>query len=135
LLFFYFKATERLQLREKDWQIEYLSSKMVRETKSNWDHPKFLVDWLLEADIHVILCQGIHLGFLGIWVPEQCKNEILRLEFHPGFPARTHLRCPVFNGDKFGYLSAAQSFTNPSFKLELKDNAKSRKATIQLAKE
>ena len=130
------KATEKLQLREENWQIEYLTGKEVRESKIDWIHPKFLVDWLIEADIHVILCQGIHLGFYGIWIPEDCRKEILRLEFHPGFPAMAHLRCPVFNGDKFEYLSAAKLFTNPSFKVELKNkNHKAKLRTIQLTKE
>ena len=55
-----FKATENLRLRENGWKIEYLYVKEIRELKKDWIHPKFLVNWLLEASVHVILCQGIH---------------------------------------------------------------------------
>ena len=71
-----------------------------------------------------------------LWLPLDCKNEILRLEFHPGFPEKAQLRCPVFNGDKFSYLYAAKIFTNPSFKIPLGDrNGERMKQTIKLAKE
>ena len=52
-------ALENAGLLEKGWTIERLSSKNIRETKCDWDSPKYLVDWLLEADIHVILIQGL----------------------------------------------------------------------------
>ena len=129
-------ATENLSLRENGWKIEYLYVKDIRELKKDWIHPKFLVNWLLEADIHVILCQGVHLGMQELWLPLDCRNEILRLEFHPGIPGKAQLRCPVFNGDKFSYLNAARKFTNPSFKIPLGQRDKERmKQTIKLAKE
>ena len=43
----------------KDWEIEYMYLKDVR-LNYDWTHPKFLVDWLLESNFHVLLCQGIH---------------------------------------------------------------------------
>ena len=114
-------AIEDLQLYAKGWIIEIIISvkKIIRESKSDWTHPKYLVNWLVDSDIHIVLCQGIHCGMWGIWRPLDCVREIQRLEFHPGFPAGLNLRCPVFNGDKFTYINAARGFTIPSFKVPL----------------
>ncbi len=112
-------AIEDLQLFAKGWNIEVLSVKIIRESKLDWTHPRFLVEWLLDSDIHMILCQGIHCGMWGIWKPLDCVREILRLEFHPGFPAGINLRCPVFNGDKYTYINAAKECTIPSLKVPL----------------
>ena len=46
----------------------------------------------------------------GIWRPQDCVEELKRLEYHPGFPSGVHLRDPVFNGDKFDYLSTASQY-------------------------
>ena len=108
-------ALENAGLLEKGWTIERLSIKNIRETKCDWDSPKYLVDWLLEADIHVILIQGLHQGMIEHWHPSDCKREVRRLEFHPGFPSGDQLQCPVFNADKKHYLLALPTMTNPSF--------------------
>ena len=55
----------------------------------------------------------------GVWKPVDCMKEIRRLEYHLGFPAGINLRCPVFNGDKYGYISAAKIFTIPSLRVPL----------------
>jgi len=91
----------------------------IKEKFHDWDHPSFLVDWLLDSEFHVILCQGIHNQMFGIWRPQDCVEELKRLEYHPGFPSGVHLRDPVFNGDKFDYLSTASQYCNPSFKIPL----------------
>ena len=58
----------------------------------------------------------------GVWKPVDCMNEIRRLEYHPGFPAGINLRCPVLNGDKFAYISAAKPLTIPSLQVPLSLN-------------
>lgn len=108
-----------LRLKEDNWKIEILNCKEVREQKLDWTHPRFLVDWLLESTLHFILCQGIHCGFFGIWCPADCVKEIIRLEFHSGFPSGASIRCPVFNGDKYRYLAAVPTFVNKSFRISL----------------
>lgn len=65
----------------------------------------------------------------GIWKPNDCVEEIKRLEYHTGFPSGKNLHDPVFNGDKFDYLCAISEFCNPSFKIplnmtEMNDEAK-----------
>jgi hypothetical protein len=40
-----------------------------------------------------------------IWRPQDCVEELKRLENHPGFPSGVYLHDPVFNGDKSDYLS------------------------------
>jgi len=92
---------------------------MKEGCSSSWDHPSFLVDWLLESTIHVILCQGIHCGFLELWGSTACMEQIQRLEYHPGFPMGNKLRCPAFSGDKWGYLIACSKYCLPSFKVLL----------------
>ena len=88
-----------LNLKEQGFTIEILTLRDIRENKE-WHHPSFLVDWLSAKDIHVIFCNGIHCGMFGIWKPEDCEREILRLAEHPGFPSRQNLSCPVFTGNK-----------------------------------
>ena len=106
---------------EKDWEIEYMYLKDVR-LNYDWTHPKFLVDWLLESNFHVLLCQGIHNGMFGSWKPNDCQQEILRLQNHPGFPNGLHLQDPVLNADKFEYLCAVANLCLPSFKFPLFQN-------------
>ena len=92
----------------------------IKEKFHDWGHPSFLVDWLLDSEFHVILCQqGIHNQMFGIWRPQDCVEELKRLKYHPGFPSGVHLCDPVFNGDKFDYLSTASQYCNPSFKIPL----------------
>ena len=108
-----------LRLKDKGYQIEYLTVADIRERFPSWDHPSFLINWLLESDIHFILCQGIHSQMFGIWSPSDCIEELKRLEFHTGFPSGHNLRDPVFSGDKFEYLCALSEYCNPSFKIPL----------------
>jgi len=112
-------ATKMLRLKEKGYQIEYLTVADIRERFVTWIHPSFLVDWLLESDFHFILCQGIHSQMFGIWSPSDCVEELKRLEYHNGFPSGKNLHDPVFNGDKFEYLCALSEYCNPSFKIPL----------------
>lgn len=84
-----------------------------------WIHPSFLVDWLEKSDYHVILCQGIHNGMLGIWKPFDCQHEILRLQNHNGFPNGLQLKDPVLTADKFEYLCAVADICLPTFKFPL----------------
>ena len=109
-----------LRLKEKGYQIEYLTVADIRERLISWSHPSFFVDWLLDSDYHFILCQGIHSQMFGIRSPSDCCiQELKRLEFHKGFPSRINLCDPVFNGDKFDYLCALSEYCNPSFKIPL----------------
>ena len=85
-------AIEDLELLANEWIIETLSVKTIRESKVDWIHPKYLIDWLLDSDAHIILCQGINCGMWGVWKPVDCMKEIQRLEYHLGFPAGINLR-------------------------------------------
>jgi len=115
-------AIRFLRLVEQGYRIEYMTSKDIRERR-DWTHPCFLVDWFLESDFHVVLGQGFHNTMFGIWKPNDCVEQLTRLEYHCGFPSFKNLRDPpVFNGNKFDYLCAASEFCNPSFKLPLNVN-------------
>ena len=109
-----------LRLKEKGYQIEYLTVADIRERFISWSHPSFLVDWLLlDSEYHFILGQGIHSQMFGIWSPSDCIQALKRLEFHKGFPSGINLCDPVFNGDKFDYLCALSEYCNQSFKFPL----------------
>ena len=127
-------ALKDLKMLEHGWIIEQLDSATIRKTPS-WTHPSFLVDWLMESTIHVILCQGIHNAFLELWRSTECKDQTLRLEFHPGFPMGNNLRCPAFNGDKWGYLIACAKYCVPSFKLLLNASSRTTRINIKEASE
>jgi hypothetical protein len=45
-------------------------------------------------------------------------KELLRLEYHPGFPNGKSLRCPVFLQDKYCYLKFLKDLVNPTFKVD-----------------
>ena len=111
-------AVGNQDLMHNGWTIESLNVKEIRENE-DWTHPKFLIDWLLESDFHVILCQGIHNGMLGVWLPVDCQKQVLRLQDHPGFPTGINVFDPVINADKFQYLCAASQYCLPSFKVPL----------------
>ena len=127
------EATRVLRLVEKGWNIEQLDSSTIRENLKEWTSSKFLVDWLLESSVHVILCQGIHNSFLNLWGSTDCMNQTKRLEYHPGFPLGNKLRCPVFNGDKWGYLLACAQYCLPSFKLLLNVSDRTKQKNIEEA--
>jgi len=62
---------------------------------------------------------------LGLWKPQECQKEVLRLYHHNGFPTGNYLLDPVISADKFEYLCAAHKYCIPSFKLPLaKDDGK-----------
>mmetsp|Transcript_12932 Transcript_12932/g.17625 ORF Transcript_12932/g.17625 Transcript_12932/m.17625 type:complete len:383 (-) Transcript_12932:1967-3115(-) len=111
-------AIEELGLMERNWKIEYLTVKNVREN-ADWIHPSFLINWCLDSDFHVVLCQGIHNGMLGLWQPKDCQDEMLKLEQHLGFPKGIQVHCPVLSADKFEYLCTAKEHCLPSFKFPL----------------
>jgi len=108
-----------LKFRDLGWEIRIFNSKIIREYYPEWNHPKHLVDAMLAATFHLILCQGIHVGMLKIWHTDDCVQELKRLEFHPGFPFGNKVRCPAFTGDKIFYLLGAPLHTLPSFMVEL----------------
>ena len=113
------EAVVKLQIWTKEVEIEYMDIDEIREEHSDWTHPRHLIDWLLKSDMHVILCQNIYLGFYGKWGISDTILELRRLEHHYGYPEGKQLRCSVFNGDKYNYLSRARKFCNPSVKLPL----------------
>jgi len=108
-----------LKMLEKGWEIRIFNSKILRQFYPHWNHPKYLVDEMLAATFHIILCQGIHCGMVKTWHTNDCVQELKRLEFHPGFPSGNKVRCPAFTGDKMNYLLGAPLHTLPSFMVEL----------------
>ena len=108
-----------MKLLEQGWEIRIYNAKIIKEFYPLWDHPKYLIDEMLKATIHLILCQGIHVGMVKLWHTNDCLQEMKRLEYHLGFPFGNKVRCPAFSGDKMYYLLGAPIHTLPSFMVEL----------------
>ena len=98
-------AVVNLQLHSKNIIIESIDVDTLRANE--WSHPRMFFDWILDSDMHIILCQNIYLGFYGFWDIGETIQETRRLELHYGFPSGKQSRCPVFNGDKYNYLRCA----------------------------
>jgi hypothetical protein len=80
-----------------------------------------LVLWLLDCDIHIILCQH-YFGamFYGYWWDiMDIYTEMDYLTEHLGFPTGGQLRCPVFTVNKYEYIAAVPEFTIPTLKIEI----------------
>ena len=87
---------------------------------------KQLVDWLLNSSIHFILTH-VHQGFEShgnILNMKHVEMELMRLQFHEGFPNGLQLYCPVFTQNKFRYLECLDDFTAPTISILLTSNGK-----------
>jgi hypothetical protein len=120
-------AIEEVGLYSKGWKIEKLTAHDLRceITKKyvTWK-PKDLVDWLLDSDIHFVLCQGLHNGMIELeeWDPMTCIAQLQRLQYHVGYPSGTTLFDPVLTADKMEYLYLASEVSNPSMKIILNEH-------------
>jgi hypothetical protein len=97
---------------------EVLCNNFIREDMS-WTEAK-LVDWLLCADIHLIICHP-HQG-LRFWTPLELQKQLQRLENHIGFPSGLQLQCPIFRQDKLAYIYPAYAVTNKTLRVYLQDS-------------
>lgn len=95
--------------------IESVDCDTVRKRK--WS-PADLVDWLLEANVHIILCHP-NQGCPMSWNMIALDEELQRLYDHVGFPMQEQLRCPIFRQDKISYLHAVPEITNPTLPIFL----------------
>ena len=80
---------------------DYLYAAEIR--KLDWG-PEQMITWLLESDIHVILCH-VHQSN-GDWNIQEIMHNLDRLKNHTGFPSGDSLRCPAFTQDKYEYIAA-----------------------------
>lgn len=88
--------------------------------------PSDLVDWLLEADAHLVLShlhQGIispHVGMTRCtvkWTAAILHQELTRLKDHPGFPTGDQLSCPIFLQDKLAYMRLMPDYMIPTLEV------------------
>lgn len=111
--------------QDSRFSVEKISNSQIRKM-IEWTHPKFLVDWLLNSDMHIISCPGLYHGTLvsGIeWDVRDVSTEIDRLKTHKGFPENDELDDAIFRGDKYSYLDAVHSKCLPIFKILLTRDA------------
>jgi hypothetical protein len=87
-----------------------LSCSEVKDYKLTED---YIMNWLLEGDIHFII---INQGIVNINM-HKLYASIMKLHYHPGFPVGDSLQSPVFTQDKYKYLSILMSKKNYVTKL------------------
>ena len=129
----------RAQLREDFAVVETLDSD---EVKKFWWSPKDIVDWLLEADAHVILTH-IHQGVVGKeftectrkWNAHDIEKELYRLRDHPGFPTGEAVRCSIFLQDKIQQVIKMADYMIPSIVVPLQERPYSDKLKTEIRAE
>ena len=78
-----------------------------------------MIDWLLQSDIHFIICH-LHQHTMPEWDATELITQYKRLESHNGFPTAENLRCPVFTQNKLKYLELIdQQHINNTFAIPL----------------
>ena len=88
------------------------------DIKKNRLSPHEFVDWLLEADFH-ILTTHLHQG-IPQWNIQDVLKALRRLYHHDGFPSGSRLFCPIFTQNKLKYLVTLPSFMYiPTFSVGL----------------
>lgn len=101
-------------------KFESMNNNDIKE--NNWS-PEQLIDWLLEADIHIILTH-VHQGMTCLpgrddWEINAIQTNLWRLKCHRGFPNALNLKCRIFTQDKWEYLLAVKERTLPTLKVPL----------------
>ena len=81
--------------------------------KTTFEDSNELFVWLLNTDIHFILCHP-HQGLVHKWKPNDIYKNITLLKNHFGFPFRSQLLCPVFTQNKYDYIYAVKDICIPT---------------------
>ena len=68
--------------------------------KTSFGDSNELFVWLLNSDIHFILCYP-HQGLVHKWKPDDIYRNMILSNNHFGFPFRNQLRCPGFTQNKY----------------------------------
>jgi hypothetical protein len=82
---------------------------------------KELISWLLCSDVHFFLTHPIQ-AMYG-WNCDDLFPLLEQLRDHPGWPSGDQISCPIFTQDKYEYLSALPTLTNPTLKVMLPFNS------------
>ena len=141
-------AVKELKVRDPlmDLIIVYMPCERIRDNK--WT-PEQTISWLLEADIHMILCH-VHQGLESLkWSMTTLRNELQRLTAHPGFsrlppflslslslsfsgfPSGDLLMCPVLLQDKYRYLKLLREMVNSTLRVLLVEEGKFNAAELE----
>ena len=99
--------------------LETLTHKDVKNR--NWGQQE-IFQWLIEADIHFIIChmhQGMKQG--GEWNCSEYIQNLNTLDFHLGFPMAEQLRCSIFSQNKIIYIFSLPDRTNDSLAIAMKN--------------
>jgi len=101
--------------------------KVVYKYKKEFNNKsaKELISWLLCSDVHFILTHPIQA--MSNWNCDDLFPLLEQLRDHPGWPSGDQLSCPIFTQDKYEYLSALPTLTNPTLKVMLPFNSSDQK--------
>jgi len=93
------------------------------------------VNWLLGSHVHFILGHP-HQGLENRgWKVVDIYNELQRLYYHPGFPSKCHLQCPIFTQDKMKYIEALPSgLMMPTFKIPISEDMNMTEVSMLLSR-
>ena len=105
------------------FEIEYINNKLIKECKDGTlENANDLVNRIKNSDVHFIASQGIYNSLNSSvegWNIVDINNASMKLYYHKGYPNGPQLQCPIFNGDKWQYLTALSKYAIPSFKIPL----------------
>jgi len=122
--------------------VEYMTNSKVREdTTGAFRTASDLIHWLIDSDAHFIVSQGIWLGMVSSelskdgWNVDEIDSAVRQLKNsqHNGYPFGEELDCPVWGGDKMGYISLIPEYVIPSMKVNLRDIDENPAAYVALA--
>lgn len=101
------------------FEVKFLTAEDIRDL--GWT-PAQTVAWLLEADIHFVLCH-VHQGLDALrWNMKDLEDQLMSLREHDGFPCKDYLKCPVFLQDKYAYLLSLVEMINNTLRITLAQN-------------
>ncbi len=106
-----FVMTFSRKFQDRNWDAR-LHVKYAADMKILRWTPEMLVDWLEEADFHLITSH-VHQGNPH-WNAADVLRQLQRLAQHPGFPNGINLKCPIFLQHKFYYLLGLRQYVNPT---------------------
>ena len=99
-------------------KVTYLYHNEVKE--KCWGQTE-IFEWLLECDVHIILCH-MHQGVKNVpWDCSEYMLNLLKLDFHIGIPMAENVRCSMLNQNKIVYLFSLPERTNNTVAIALKN--------------
>jgi hypothetical protein len=104
--------------------VDYMSLKTMRDKGLSFAD---VIDWLLGSHLHFVITHP-HQGLESSgWSIVDIYQQVKRLWYHPGFPAKEKLKCPIFCQDKHVYVFrlSLHEMSIPTLCINLQDESSS----------